>query len=386
LPQHDNDKKMLRICTIIFGLCLALNLSKPAFSQQLDGKILSENDCSSNAFLIPSIMIDSEGVTGTEARDIGIKQATIDAFDKLVRRMAIPEQDAISSLDREAVERFVDFIRISSENALPRRYIAEIDICFDPVRVRAGFIEAGLAWSELLSPPILLLPVWEEPAGVRVWARNITWLDGWHQFKTDDNSLVRFTLLRPSLEIERQLSARAIASAQTDILARAAQAADALQIVWVYAGLDYQGAVPELVLSARLYDNEGAELARLIERREKLDGKLNLQNAFASIRQEITSIVALRWQQANLYHLGTQNEILITVNVSNMNSWINTRRVLKAQASIDSFTPIKLSKGEAVLKARLSAPVESLLLSIKSLGFVLEPSERGYILRTDIGQ
>ena len=64
----------------------------------------------------------------------------------------------------------------------------------------------------------------------RVWARNITWLDGWHQFKTDDNSLVRFTLLRPSLEIERQLSARAIASAQTDILARAAQAADALQI------------------------------------------------------------------------------------------------------------------------------------------------------------
>ena len=127
----------------------------------------------------------------------------------------------------------------------------------------------------------------------------------------------------------------------------------------------------ELVLSARLYDNEGAELARLIDRREKLDGKLNLQNAFASIRQEITSIVALRWQQANLYHLGTQNEILITVNVSNMNSWINTRRVLKAQASIDSFIPIKLSKGEAVLKARLSAPVESLLLSIKSLGFVL---------------
>ena len=91
MPQHDNDKKMLRICTIIFGLCLALNLSKPAFSQQLDGKILSENDCSSDAFLIPSIMIDSEGVTGTEARDIGIKQATIDAFDKLVRRMAIPE-------------------------------------------------------------------------------------------------------------------------------------------------------------------------------------------------------------------------------------------------------------------------------------------------------
>jgi hypothetical protein len=133
-------------------------------------------------------------------------------------------------------------------------------------------------------------------------------------------------------------------------------------------------------------ENEGVELARLIDRRETLDGRLNLQDAFAGIRQEITSIVALRWQQANLYHLGTQNEILITVNVSDMSSWINTRRVLGAQAAIDSFTPIKLGNGEAVLKARLSAPVESLLLSIKSLGFVLEPSERGYILRADISQ
>ncbi len=377
---------MLRILTIIFGLCLALNPLNPAFAQQENTTRLSGNDCSSDAFLISSIKIDSEGVTGTEARDIGVREATIDAFDRLVRRMAVPDQEAIGNLDTEAVERFVDFIRISSENALPRRYIAEIDICFDPVRVRAGFVDAGLVWSELLSPPILLLPVWEEPAGVRVWARNITWLDGWHQFRTDDNSLVRFTLLRPSLEIERQLSARAIASAQTDIMAKAAQAADALQIVWVYAGLDYQGTMPELVLSARLYDNEGVELARLIDRRETLDGRLNLQDAFAGIRQEITSIVALRWQQANLYHLGTQNEILITVNVSDMSSWINTRRVLGAQAAIDSFTPIKLGNGEAVLKARLSAPVESLLLSIKSLGFVLEPSERGYILRADISQ
>ena len=107
---------------------------------------------------------------------------------------------------------------------------------------------------ELLSPPILVLPVWEEPAGVRVWARNITWLDGWHQFKTDDIRWCALPCFAPR-EIERQLSARAIASAQTDILARAAQAADALQIVWVYAGLDYQGAC-RLVLSARLYDNE----------------------------------------------------------------------------------------------------------------------------------
>ena len=367
-------------------MCLVLNLSMPVSAQQRQTPIISENDCSSDAFLISSILIDSEGVTGTEARDVGIKEATIEAFDNLVERLAIPNQEALAKFDSAAVERFVDFFRISSENALPRRYIAEIDICFDPVRVRAGFVDAGLEWSELLSPPILLLPVWEEPAGVRVWARNISWLDGWHQLKTDDNSLVRFTLLRPSLEIERQLSAKAIAQTQPEILAQAAQAANALQIVWVYAGLDYAGTIPELVLSARLYDSEGHELARLIDRREQLNGRLNLQDAFADIRQEITSIVSLRWRQANLYYIGEQNEILITVNVNDMKSWINIRRVLSAQPTIDSFTPITLSNAHAVLKARLSAPVESLLLNIKSLGFMLEPSESGYVLRTDVSE
>jgi len=363
-----------------------LNLVAPVSAQQLQRKTLSENDCSSDAFLVSSIAIDSEGITGTEARDIGIKEATKNALDNLVQRLAIPNQEALENIDIAAAERFVDFVRISSENALPRRYIAEIDICFDPVRVRAGFVDAGLQWSELLSPPILLLPVWEEPAGVRVWARNISWLDGWHQFKTDDNSLVRFTLLRPSLEIERQLSAKAIAQTQPEILAKAAQAANALQIVWIYAGLNYQGAIPELVLSARLYDNEGNELAQLIDRREQLNGKLNLQDAFSDIRKEITSIVTLRWQQANLYDIGEQNEILITVKVNDMKSWINIRRVLGAQPTIDKFTPIKLSNDHAVLKARLSAPVESLLLNIKSLGFVLEPTQSGYLLRTDMSE
>lgn len=368
---------MFRICSTLLSFCLVLIFASDLRAQQKD------EDCSARAFLIPSVVIDATGTTGTQARRSGIDAAIQTAFNQLVDRLVLPGQNDVQ-LDSEAVDRFVDFIRISSENALPRRYIAEVDICFDATRIRAAFVAAGLSWSELTSPPVLLLPVWQEPAGVRVWARNISWLDGWQQFKADENSLVEFTMLTPNLELERQLSALAIVSQDAEILKQAATAAQALQVAWIYAGLDYSSAVPELVLEATLFDSEGNNLGNLLSERQKLDGLFNMQLGFDEFRERITSEITQRWKQANIYQLAEQNEITITVTVNDLRGWQNIQRVLTSQNIVNSLMPVSLNANQGVLKAQLSAPVESLQLSIKSLGFVLEAGENSYIMRADI--
>lgn len=370
---------MFRICNTILSFCLVLICTSPVLAQ------LNTEDCSSNAYLIPSVMIDTEGTTGTQARKNGIEKATQSAFEQLIDRMILPGQDN-GLIDRQAVDRFVDFIRISSENALPRRYIATVDICFDATRVRAAFVDAEISWSELTSPPVLLLPVWEEPAGVRVWARNISWLEGWQLFEADKNSLVQFTMLQPNLEIERQLSALEIASQNPDTIKRAIAEAGALQAAWIYAGLDYSSSVPELVLEAVLFDNTGRPLAELFSERQKLDGLFNMQAGFADFREQIISEITQRWKAGNTYQLAEQNEIIITVDVNDFQGWQNIRRVLYAQDIVNELMPISLNATTAVMKAQLSAPVESLQLSIKTSGFALEAAENGYIMRVDAAQ
>ena len=109
----------------------------------------------------------------------GLSQATADAFAIIKRRLLLPAQPAADQLDELAFADFIDFIHIGSETALAQRYIAEIDICFDPVRLRDQFIKSGLLWSELFSSPVLLLPVWQDPSGIRVWTRNVPgWMYG----------------------------------------------------------------------------------------------------------------------------------------------------------------------------------------------------------------
>ena len=368
---------MYRFSSTLLGFCLALIL--PQYAQAVQ----SSEDCHPSAYLISSVEVDAEGTTGTQARRTGIDEATSTAFSQLVERMVLPQQDR-TALNQIAVDRMVDFIRISAENALPRRYIAELDICFDATRIRAAFLEAGLEWAELVSPPVLLLPVWQEPAGIRVWARNISWLDGWRQFRTDDNSLVKFTMLNPDLELERQLSAQEIAVQNSQTLKKAAKEAGALQLAWIYAGLDYSGAVPELVLQASLFDADGNHLGELISERQKLDGALNMQAGFDLFRARILSEIDHRWQMSNRYQLAEQNEIIITAEIADLQGWQNIQRVLRVQNSVNSLMPVSLSTSQAVLRAQLSAPVESLQLSIKSLGFVLDATEEGYVMRADV--
>ena len=368
---------MFRSSITVFSICLALFVSQKALASE------GATACYAPAFAISNISIDAEGTTGTQARKTGQDRAVTEAFDRLITRMVIPEQVGAVGLDELAPDGFVDFIHINTENALPRRYIANVDICFDPTKIRAAFIQAGVKWSELVSPPILLLPVWREPAGIRVWARNIAWLDGWRQFKADDDSLVRFVLFEPSLEVERRLPAESVLAKEADILARAAQEADALQLAWIYTGLDYSSVPARLVLEAELYDSDGELLALLDGRDFHLDGQLNLQSAFADYRAEIIRQIDNRWRTANLYRLSDQKDFYVQVDVSNLQGWLNARRVLSSQPVVSSLTPVSLRGGTGVLRLRLSGPVETLELAVRTAGFRLDIEEGQYRLRVD---
>ena len=134
--------------------------------------------------------VGHNSVDGTLARKKALSQATADAFAIIKRRLLLPGQPAADQLDELAFADFIDFIHIESETALSQRYIAKIGICFDPVRMRDQFIKLGLLWSELFSSPVLLLPVWQDPSGTRVWTRNVAWLDVWRQMDAQDDQLL----------------------------------------------------------------------------------------------------------------------------------------------------------------------------------------------------
>lgn len=358
--MHYVSQRVLGVHSIILTLCLAIWCVP-----------VQAETCPSEAYSVTGIAIDSNALTGTKAREVGIADATEMAFAKVIDRIIVPDKVARATMLALPADSFVDFFHITSENALAQRYIAEIDICFDAAKVRDALISAGLQWAELFSPPVLLLPVWQEPSGVRVWTRDILWLNRWQDFSDKTDKLVRFTMLEPDVALERSLPARPLLMRDKDMLAKAAQAAGAVQVVWLYAGLDYSNSVPELIMLAELYDADGSLLAVVGQEQRSLNGQTNLHVAFDSFQEDVMNVIEQSWHSSNVYVVDNRDEILISVDISSLTDWYDVRRKLSQIAGIADLSVVSLTAKKGAIRAQLSGSVEAVQLGLQEQGYEL---------------
>ena len=354
------------------AICLALSTS-----------LVQAESCTTPAFAVNGLQLDTTAVDGTLARKKALNQATADAFAIIKRRLLLPDQPAAEQLNELAFADFIDFIHIESETALAQRYIAEIDICFDPVRLRVQFEKSGLLWSELFSSPVLLLPVWQDPSGTRVWTRNVAWLDVWRQIDAKDDQLLRFTILTPDLSLERRLTPERIRDYDTNLLALSAAAAGAQQVAVLFAGLDYTNDVPKLVMKADLFDADGEFLSEISTVETDMNGRTNMPEVFNYFREDFIATLSRVWQQENIYTSDDRADIHIELPVSDLQSWYRLRTLLSGLPIVQSLSVVKLTSSSGVLKLSLSGSIEALQMAVRSIGYKLEVAGSVYQLRLD---
>lgn len=362
----------MRCHTIVMAICLALSVS-----------FVQAETCTSPAFAVNGLKLDTTAADGTLARKIALKEATADAFAIIKRRLLLPAQPAAEQLNELTFADFIDFIHIGSETALAQRYIAEIDICFDPVRLRDKFIKLNLLWSELYSSPVLLLPVWQDPSGTRVWTRNVAWLDIWRQIDSQDDQLLRFTILKPDLALERRLPAKKIRDYDASILALSAAAAGAQQVAVLFAGLDYTDDVAKLIMKADLFDLDGQFLSEISAVETNMNGRKNLPDAFSYFQEDFIAKLLGVWRQENLYTLEDRAGVYVKLPVSNLQSWYRLRMLLSKLPIVHSIAVVKLTSSSGLLKLNLTGSVEALQMAVRSIGYKLEVADSVYQLKLD---
>ena len=140
---------------------------------------LAFEQCPEPQFGIEAIAIDRVETTAEEAQTLGIRQAAQAGFQRVLLRLLRDSAAVSSFMADHDPDQFIDFYHISEENSLEGRYIAVLDYCFEAARLRSALRAAGLKWAELISPRILVLPVWLAPDGARAWQADNEWLAGW---------------------------------------------------------------------------------------------------------------------------------------------------------------------------------------------------------------
>lgn len=292
--------------------------------------------CPAPQFGVEAIAIDRSESTAEEAQSLGIQQAARIGFQRVLLRLLRDNAAASAFIEGHEPDQFVDFYHIAKENSLEGRYIAELDYCFQAQRLRAALRAADLQWAELISPRILVLPVWLAPDGARAWQADNAWLAGWRDAVAKADGLVDFTLLAPTIINERSLRAEDIVAADPATLRRAATVAGAEQIMLVIAQLDYVGSKQVLTVDGTLFTDMAEELtvlAKMVDR--PVFDNLDLQLDYA--RMHILGELETGWHRANIIQGGEVREITVEVPVASLRDWAARLDAFASLAVIDSY-------------------------------------------------
>ena len=328
---------------LLVVLTLGLAISEPALA--------ANNRCNEPIFGVAGVRIDQRAENASKARDMGIRNAAERAFAIILDRLLPTADGQAQFMAAHDLDDFSDFTHIVEENNLEQRYIATLDFCFDAARLRHAMIAAGLQWSELQSPPILVVPVWKGPDGARAWYRDNKWLAGWWDAVASYSGLLSLRQLDRNLINERQFRGEDLADANPVKLAAAASLVKAEQIMVVMAALDYDGSKPVITITARLFDKNGQLLTDILYGDQMILTNLD-QDGLDAMRRKIIAKMDSSWHMANLIDGAVADYLTVFMPVSSVKDWATRLTALNEVAVVQSYDILSLDTkgGQVVLR------------------------------------
>ncbi len=133
-----------------------------------------------DVFTISDVRVDVTAGDAAQAKVLAIEQGQIEAFRRLVARLAPAGSDSLlPAFTGSDVTRMMEGMTFENERTAPTRYIAQLTIRFLPEYVRSVFYQYNVPFTEEQSPEVLFLPVWKVAGGYALWDDDNPWRDAW---------------------------------------------------------------------------------------------------------------------------------------------------------------------------------------------------------------
>ena len=135
-----------------------------------------------NVYAVGGVHVDETAANAAAAQQAGFAAAQRQGFERLVRRLTIPDELArtpVATPDASTLERLVLSVDVEEERRSSTRYIGRLTVRFDPSSVRALLRGYNLAVVDTRTAPVLVAPVagqGVEPETAALWRQ--VWAQG----------------------------------------------------------------------------------------------------------------------------------------------------------------------------------------------------------------
>ncbi len=321
-------------------------------------------------FTVRGVPVDASGPSATAARDLAIPTGRAEAFTRLFKRLTPQAEWAkMPAVDEATLDDLITAFEVKNERSSSTRYLADITYTFDPDKVRTLLRGAGVSFTDTRAKPVLVIPVFDGPAGTVLWGSN-DFSSAWGQISFRDEVA---PMVVPTGDTEDLIAFPDAASVSADwarlepmairyganevLIARAVVAGGQATIAWTR--VNAKGTSEGSAFGSGGSDGE----------------------ALASA----TYNLAIEWQEIWKTRTATDNSAVSTISAiisfASLPEWVETRRRLLEVTGIAGIDVSRITVSEARVTIRYRGPRDLLdeALSEELWMFEADPMEPGYV-------
>lgn len=332
-------------------------------------------------YAVYDIHVDVTAQNATIAREQGLNDAQEKAFYKMLDRLTMyQDMEALPVLTSEDILNLVQDFSVSDEKTSSVRYIADVDVQFNPEAIQTFFQEYQVPYVTYAAERSVAFPLYKEneTAQARLWDDANLWAKALSEVSTTSD-LVPFIV--PIGDLDDMALVNETALLTPDIL-------DLKPILSRYQS---SGAFV-MELSVLKTKNVVKVNIRPLQNEQSIIGELALTEPINAPLPEVLKRAAQRtvylleqaWREKNAVRFDNPTKLPVRINIQNLGEWIAYRKRLDKITLIKQYVVKALRRDQAEIEIFYAGSLQAFQESLKKEDLFLSSFDKDTYLLRDI--
>jgi len=361
----------LRVCFVaVFSAFLAFGAGAEAYAQT------TPQARRPDPFNVSGISVDASADSAASARPIALADGQRRAFTTLLRRLTLPDDHGRLPRPSEALlNEVVAGFGIDEERTSATRYIGKISVQFRADAIRRLLQDNRLPYSETMSRPVLLVPVWQANDGARIWEADNPWREAWARRPDAEGGLVPLSIA-PAMTNGPSLERLFGSPDELRAIMRRGNYDDALLVVATQQSAESGNMRVEIQIQ---HQGEAAFLGTT-ESFTATGG--TLEETLTSAAIEISRRIETRWKYASVIDLEKQGQLSVAAAFSGLADWNKMRNALGGVPIVRKVDVLQLSHKDAQILLEYYGEPAQLSTALAQRNIVLQQRDGFWEMRS----
>lgn len=329
-------------------------------------------------YTVRGVHVDETATGSAAARTVAQAKGQRLALTQLLKRLTLSgDWPSLPQVDDRTAQDAVRGFQVASEKASSTRYIADLNVSFQPDTVKRLLRARNLAYAETQAKPALLIAVFEKNGARALWEDQNPWRDAWVAADITDAITPLILPLGDAQEFSMVTPEQAIAGDKAALAALAARYGTD-EVIVAYGVSNAEGTRIDATVT-----RHGAATGATI--RKSYQATTQGPDAFATMAKNAASDLLLslgdEWKRAIVVRAGEAAQLTASVFFSSLDQWEAIRKGLAATPLVEGLQVEGIGAAGAEVEINYRGTPDKLALSLAQSNISLAQEQDGWSLR-----